>query len=75
MNQEWVDKLSNFSRESGDCHKVDKDDIIKHAIVALEKQSDEIASYVSFSILKETLSRMSNIKSFVKDYIDKYGDV
>jgi hypothetical protein len=74
MDEEWVKKLSSFSKDSGDCHPVGKDDI-KHAVVALEKESDEIASYVSFSVLTGSLSKMDDMKSFVKDYIETHGDV
>ena len=73
MNPKWVKKLDSFSKYSSDCHPVGNN--IKHAVVAFEKESNEIVSYVSFSVLTGTLSKMPNIKSFVKDYIENKGDI
>jgi len=75
MKDDWVKRLSSFADDSGDCHPVGEYDIIQYAFVAVEKDSNEIASYVSFSVLNGTLSKMPNVKSFVREYIDTNGDV
>jgi hypothetical protein len=75
MNEEWVEKLSLFSEDSGNCHLVGDYDVINYAVVAMEKETDKIASYLSFSVLKGSLESIPNKKQFVKEYIFINGDV
>jgi hypothetical protein len=71
----WIEKLSSFVIDSGDCHTVEKHESIEYAVVAFSKKTNEIASYVNFSVLHGSLGGMSNMKSFVKEYISVNGDV
>jgi hypothetical protein len=75
MNEEWVDKLSLFAEDSGTCHLVSDYDVIKYAVVAIENETDKIASYISFSVLEGSLESIPNKKQFVKEYIFINGDV